>query len=226
LLWSASAVALLALACIVGLRATGDPFAILLDDRERFSLSRLQLVAWTAVVLSLLKSVAALRILAGRDALAISIADELLVVMGIALGTSAVAEALKSSQDASHPEQVAVGRPSDRPRWVQLFLAESGAGADRTIDVAKFQNLLLTVVVIVVYCANVLRTLGGKGAEIDALPGFSQTMLVLVGVSHVGYLAGKLPAPVGVPSAGLRTVQQRNAVLLEQRRAGARTTQE
>lgn len=208
--WPMFATLLVCFGVYLGVAIEKGPFGLLLDERERYSLARLQLVTWTVVVISLLAAVALLRIIGGQgDALAITIADELLIVTGISLGSSAVASAVKSNQDTNHAAQVAVGHP----KWTQLFLVEAGTGADEAIDVPKFQNVLITLIVVVAYCVYVLRTIGGKGAEIDALPGFSTTVLTLVAVSHAGYLAGKLVPPVGQPSPEVETIAERNEQL-------------
>ncbi len=67
LAWAASALILLGLAALLGsrVRLPGAPekmlklwvIAILVDNRGRFSLNRLQLVAWSIVVISLVSGV-------------------------------------------------------------------------------------------------------------------------------------------------------------------------
>ena len=45
-----------------------------------------------------------------------------------------------------------------------------------------------------------------------SLPGFSGTLLVLLGISHAGYVAGKLPTPEGSPSGLTVALRQQGAV--------------
>lgn len=216
--WPLCATVLIAFCVYLGKDTKQSVFGILLDDRDRFSLGRLQIVTWSVVVISLIGAAALVSFIAGKtNVLGFTIADELLIVTGISLGSGAVAGALKANQDTSHPMQVAIGKP----KWTQLFLTEAGAGADQTVDVAKFQNFLLTVIVVVTYCVDVLRTLGPRDADITAIPGFSTTVLALVAVSHAGYLAGKLTPPVGLPSKEVETVAERNRFV-----AGSRVTAE
>lgn len=214
-IWPAGATLVVCFAILCGRSVEFGPLSILFDERGRCSLTRLQVLSWTTVVFSLIASVALLRVLAGApDALGFEIADELLIVLGISLGSGVVAAAVKSAQDATFSAQIAAGIPDDErepssPKWRQLVLVEAGAGADQVVDVAKFQNLLITIVVVASYCAYVLRSLGSETIVV-ALPGFSETVLLLVGISHAGYLAGKLAPPVGVPRASVRTLAQRN----------------
>ena len=51
------------------------------------------------------------------------------------------------------------------------------------------------MIVIVAYVAAAITYIAAKGtpAEITALPPFDQTLLGLLGISHAGYLDGKLP---------------------------------
>lgn len=207
-IWPAIAIALLASAAALGRASKLGWFGILLDTRERYSLTRLQLVLWTLVVLSLVASVALLRLLAGEDdALGFAIADELLIMMGVSLGSTVLSTVAKASHDEDFAEQVAASSVDTenetlKPRWTQLFLHDEGAGADKIVDLAKFQNLLLTIVVVITYCASVVAEIGVTASSTTVIPGFSQTLLVFVAVSHAGYLAGKLPPPNGKPTRG------------------------
>lgn len=233
--WPATAIAVCGAAIVVG-RATGlSVTGILLDRRDRYSLTRLQLVSWSVVVISLVATVALLRLLAvDKDPLGFVIADELLIVMGVSLGSAALATAAKANHDAQYPEQVAassVDGGGDPPRWTQLFLYDEGEGADRLVDLTKFQNLLLTIVVVVAYCASVLAEIGADATTAAAIPGFSQTLLVVVAVSHAGYVAGKLPPPTGIPRRGetlavkeLRLTEARTKALIEKAATSGTTT--
>lgn len=67
---------------------------------------------------------------------------------------------------------------------------------------SRMQMALWCVVLLVLaYVAQAVAALRAVGhpAGIGGLPAFSDTFLVLLGVSHAGYLLGKVPSPAGVP---------------------------
>ena len=60
----------------------------------------------------------------------------------------------------------------DRPRLMQVFLVEEGTMADKIVDVFKFQNFWITVVLVAAYVVLAAAALGSstKEAPIAALP--------------------------------------------------------
>ncbi len=78
------------------------------------------------------------------------------------------------------------------------------------IDITKFQNFVITIVLVVAYVALAIQTIvdADTAAAVAALPGFSGTFLTLLGISHAGYVLGNLPPERGEP-AGL-TVKNRS----------------
>jgi hypothetical protein len=209
--WLGSAALLTGLAWWLGKRVLRrGPTGILIDGRGRYSLSQFQVVVWSVVVLSLLSGLFVARFITGvPDALGFAIPDELLVVMGISLGGAAIAGAIKGGKDATHPERVAASSEGDPPRFAQMLLVEEGTLADQVVDVAKFQNFVLTIMLVVAYVLLVIGQINATPSVADVvLPGFGDGFLGLLGVSHAGYLAGKLPdrsgAPDGLSVAGLK----------------------
>lgn len=199
--WGLSLFPLLLLAVWIG-RSLGRGYAgILIDNRGRYSLTQFQVVLWTLLVLSLLAGLFFARVFARvPDALGFDIPTELLIVMGISLGGGAIASTIKAGKDASHPDRIAASDAKDQPRFAQMFLVEEGVLADRVVDVAKFQNFWLTIILIVAYIVLAFRAILSVTAIAEvALPGFEDRFLVLLGISHAGYLAGKLPEQPGAP---------------------------
>jgi len=207
--WVAAAAVLVASAGLLGTKVLHrGPLGILIDGRGRYSLTRFQLVLWSVLVLSLVAGVAVGRLLLGSGAaLAFTIPDELLVAMGISLGSTVSAETIKAAKDASAPERIAASNAEDQPRFSQVFLAEEGEQADQIVDIAKFQNFWLTVLLVAAYVALVVSEINRQPSidQLAALPGFSGTLATLLGISHAAYLAGKLPnqksAPTGLTVA-------------------------
>lgn len=198
--WAVAALVMLLVAGYLGATVRGSVLGVLIDTRGRFSLSHFQMVLWTLVVLSLIAGVAVGRLLAGLpDALAFSIPTTLLAVMGISIASTAGAIVVKSAKDAQAPERVAASDASDRPRFSQIFLIEEGEFADKVIDIAKFQNFWFTMILAAAYVYFAASRIGALGTGITALPDFNDTFVLLLGISHAGYLAGKMPARQGKP---------------------------
>src|SRR3990172_7429033 len=69
---------------LLGVAVHGNPLGILIDERNKMSLSRLQITVWTVIILSAVAAIGLSRVqLNVRDPLAIAIPEELLWVLGI-----------------------------------------------------------------------------------------------------------------------------------------------
>lgn len=188
-----SALVLIGLAVLAGKASDNGVLGILVDTRGRYSLNHLQIVMWTILVLSTFLAVFAVTGDVSR------IPDTPLALMGIAAGTAATAGAVKGAKDTNPEIFIAETVPRARrnrpatPEGVeppgakvsQVYLEEEGDQADRTVSVTKFQNLIFTAALGVAYVALTLKT--GGYAEFD------DTALWLIGISHAGYVTGKIP---------------------------------
>jgi hypothetical protein len=178
------------------------PLGVLMDQRGRYSLSNLQLVMWSIIVLSLLSGVFWGRLVDGvANPLSFSIPANVLGLLGISAASTATATAVKASKDATRAASVAASASQDKPRFSQVFMAEEGAGADKVVDISKYQNFVITLVLGVAYVALAIHAIDhtATAASFKALPNFSSNILVLLGISHGAYVAGKLPNPAGTP---------------------------
>jgi hypothetical protein len=146
-----------------------------------------------------------------QGALNFTIPDELLLVMGISLGSTVTATAVKSGKDTVRPGSIAASDAKDRPHFRQIFRVEEGEFADQVIDLTKFQNFLITLMLVVAYVALTAATIqtAATPASLTALPGFAGTFVTLLGISHAAYLAGKVPDKPGTP-AGLTVLRRRD----------------
>ena len=202
--WAASAFVIVFLAVLVGRGATRQWLGLAIDSRGRYSLSQLQLALWTLVILSLVAGIFIGRLWHGNNPLAFIIPAQVLGLLGISLGSTVTAFAAKVQKNTSRPDNVAASGPVDpwKPKLIQIFLQEEGTYADQVVDITKFQNFIITIVLIVGYvvlAVNTIRT-DGTAASVTSLPTFSGTFLVLLGISHAAYLAGKIPSPGGEPT--------------------------
>lgn len=238
--WAVSAVVLVALAVLLGFRVRLPPenirpspwiLAILVDNRGRFSLNRLQLVVWSIIVISLISGVFFGRLIEGvADPLGFTIPDRVLGLLGISVGTAVTVGAVKATKKTKaeegadkakaqaaarvpptlHPPEGKAAGPlatlavtGRAPFFWQVFMVEEGDLADDVVDVTKFQSFGFTIILVVAYVAMAIKAIvNAKIAEkVVALPDISGTFLVLIGISYAGYLGGKLPTQSGLPSA-------------------------
>jgi hypothetical protein len=201
-MWIVSAVVMILLAGLLGQVVRKDRLGLLIDNRGRYSLTHLQVTLWTIVVLSLIFGVFVARVLSSvPNALDFTIPNELLLIMGISVGSAAAATVVKAGKDASRPASIAASNASDRPRLAQIFLLEEGEFADQVVDVTKYQGFWITVILLIAYTALAVAAIAAAGtpSAFNALPGFPEAFVTLLGVSHAGYLAGKIPDRPGTP---------------------------
>jgi NAD/NADP transhydrogenase beta subunit len=202
--WGIAAALLVASAIALGRTYRQSWLGILIDTRGRYSLTHFQLVLWSLLVLSLIAGVVAGKLLGlgldhAKDALNFTIPKELLGAMGISVGSAAAAVAVKSGKDAQNPQRIAASDTADKPRFSQVFLVEEGELADKVVDITKFQNFWFTIILVAAYIGLAISSIRSAGVALTALPGFDGTFLTLLGISHVGYIAGKMPARAGTP---------------------------
>ena len=200
-----SGAVLITIAAVIGRAASGTLTGILIDTRGRYSLSQFQIVLWTTVVLSMVSGLFFARLFSGvENALSFQIPEELLLVMGISIAGTATAMAIKAGKDTMRPKNVAVSDTAHPARFAQIFLYEEGEFADKVIDLTKYQNFWITIILVVSYIATVIDD-AREVSSIDAfqLPTFTDPFVVLLGITHAGYLAGKLPNPAGNPDVSV-----------------------
>ena len=215
--WLMSFVVLLALA--IGLGAAMRPrrwlFGILIDARGRYSLTHFQLCVWSVVILSLIAGVFFGRWIDGvQDPLGFTIPGPVLGLLGISVGSAVTATAIKATKDVTAAARIAASGPGDPPRLGQIFLLEEGQYADQVIDISKFQNFVITIVLVVAYIALSVHALAdaSSAGTLTSLPTFSGTFLILVGISQGGYVVNKVTPQAGfAPGLTVATLSQEGA---------------
>jgi len=102
--WAISAGVLLLLAIAFGVGVRASSVGILIDQRGRYSLTQLQIVLWTIVVISLISGVFWARLFDdATTALDVSIPGELLGVLGISVGSTVAAMVVKAEEGRVPP---------------------------------------------------------------------------------------------------------------------------
>lgn len=190
--WLGSLVVLLGLGVWVGTLARRGPLGVLVDSRGRYSLTHFQVVVWTIVILSSLLGVL---ISHQFDPSVLTLPPTLLGLMGISAGSGVLATGVKGSKDASgstariaRAGAFALSDTSTRevkPRFAQVWLEEEGDQADQVVSVTKYQNFIFTLVILAVYVSAALKA--------GALPNLPENVVWLIGISHAGYVGGKIP---------------------------------
>src|SRR5262245_19739176 len=190
--WIIAFVVLLILAGLIGKQTTQRYLGILIDDRGRYSLTHFQVVLWTILILS---SGLGVLISQGFDPKNFVLPPQLLGLMGISAVSAALATGVKGAKDA--PGATAnVARAGEftrsngtiiriTPRIAQMWLEEEGDLADQVVSITKYQNFIFTLVILVFYV-----TIAWKA---DGLPELPDNVVWLIGISHAGYVGGKVP---------------------------------
>jgi hypothetical protein len=214
--WSIDLVLTIALFCAIGMGNKGLWFGILVDGRNRISLSRLQLVIWTILFVNTflivyiwniahatLDASTAASVLG--KALDFRVPPTVWLLMGISGVSAAATPAILSAKPLPAANESPPPVPSDpskyldglvvkrragqRPQWSDILLGDDAGNAD-SIDVSKLQQLLLSFVAIAAYGFAIARTLVSSGG-IGFLPDMSTGFLALIGASHATYLVYK-----------------------------------
>jgi hypothetical protein len=206
--WLAILVLMAAFVVIIGRAITGYWRGILIDARNKLSLSRLQMIAWSLLVLSAILTAGLSNVTFGwQTPMIFVIPVELWVVMGISTTSLVASPAIllnKAKQQpgneslralaAEEPDKTAAGvvvrncRPQGA-RWADLILGEE-LGNFGHVDLGKMQMFLFTFILILSYAAA-LGGMFGEPGVITSLPNVSEGMNVLLGISHTGYLMNK-----------------------------------
>jgi len=207
--WLAILILLAAFAVVTGRAITGNWRGILIDARNKLSLSRLQMISWTLVVLSAILTAALANVSSGwEEPLDIEIPSELWVLIGISTASLVASPAIlstKAKREANADEVEAMEnksgateeingllacnrRPEDA-RWADLLMGEE-VGNYGHVDLGKMQMFLFTFILVLSYAAAI-ASMFREGDVITGLPKVEEGMNVLLGISHTGYLANK-----------------------------------
>jgi hypothetical protein len=215
--WLAIMVLVVVFSAIVGHAIVGCWRGVLIDARNVISLSRFQMLLWTAIVLSAFVTAALYNVFAGVDEpLGVQVPSTMWALMGVST-TSLVgapmllaqktsntpsAQALADTKDllASRGEiagdtkvigQVIGNTDPNLAKWSDMFTGdETSNGAH--IDLAKLQMFFFTLLVALSYCVVLFHMFRFAQADgITLFPKPDQSTLALIGISHAGYLVNK-----------------------------------
>ena len=209
--WLITGLALVAILALLGRLISMRSHGVLIDNRNRVSLSKLQASAWTVVILAALITAAShnLHVSTITDPMAIVIPQNLLIAMSISATSLAATPALLSLKTNEKPEpdecqdakvvgavdsegKVYGRATAAEAQWLDVFRGDEVSNA-ASPDISKIQQFLITAMLITIYSVLLGRYFFGLdgSAKILALPDFSDGFAWLMGISHGGYLAYK-----------------------------------
>ncbi len=188
----------------------------LIDERNKMSLSRLQMTLWTVIVLSGFFTAALANLATGRPGpLSIAIPVDLWILMGIST-TSLIGSPLVKSNKTVKPANstekddtfrimssqgidtsqmnnkglIVVNDTPEAAQWSDLFKGEETGNA-ALLDLAKIQMFYFTLILVLAYAVALGVSFASSTTGIMGFPDLDPSMVALLGISHTGYLANK-----------------------------------
>ena len=217
--WFAAIGTLMILARVIGKGFWGSALGVLIDSRNRLSLSRMQLVFWSILVLSLFAVTSTFLIgAAGSQAGLPQYPWEIWALLGISIGTTPLSGLILVTKSTQPPQPNAerdiMADPSaTNVGRVEVKLAENGWSfldffrgeeiANRNeIDVSRFQYFVITFVLMIVFVALTGSELWAiqlgqdwlVWAKTKSYPHLNETFIALLALSHGSYLGMKMLA--------------------------------
>lgn len=201
--WLCVLASLLIVCIVIGTLAKGRIIGIFIDERNRISLARFQWVVWFLVLFSsYFVGCVWDATQEGGDLPAIE--PDLFGLIGITSGSVVVSNLVVDTKKREDPvgagaaaDPTLVGKidvntaPTDAS-WADLYLGEE-QGNRGSIDASRFQKLVATIILVIVYVRLIWLGLGQVSAEGGSfiMPVVGTNFLVLLGASHAAYLAYK-----------------------------------
>jgi len=225
--WIVALTALVVFTLVVGHGVTGVWKGAFVDDRNRMSLSRLQMLLWTVVVISAFGTIAIGRLhqipLRPSDvvaALDIGVPQTIWLLLGISTASFVGSPLIKNSQkdpelqlsperqarllenQGTDPASVTVeGQIVKNKSIDEATFADMFMGetvANAThLDVGKMQMFFFTALIMFAYAFAIGASLRLSSLP-TSLPDVGSGMLPLLGLSHGGYLMSKATAQTAV----------------------------
>lgn len=195
LAWLGTLTVMLGVTLFAGSEIKGVWWGCLIDSRNKMSLSRFQLLIWTLIVLSAYLTAVFINFsnTENLDPLNVEIPKEMWVLMGIStaslLGTPLIHNAKEEASD--NPARLAKNDEPSEASWTDLVRGEEFEKQE-FLDLGRVQMVFFTCVLAIAYCYAVARLFIGFDTNISGLPAVGESMVALLGISHSGYLGGKV----------------------------------
>ena len=186
---------------LLGIWINKRPLGILIDARCRMSLSRLQVVLWSWLLISAFLAVAI-----AFKTMNIEMDPQIWALLGISVGSAAGSVIVKGTQTGKEPAAsvpqtqrnmerqglLATNANSKDAALDNLFTGEQ-LGDHAHVDISKVQMFFFSIATVLGY-AMILWTFDFDENNKDGVINFpllSTSLVTLLGISHVGYLTVK-----------------------------------
>jgi len=197
-------VAVLIFFIVVGAVITRRATGVLIDTRNKVSLSQFQLVLWSWILLSGFITIALARIFVGaEDPLGFAWDERLWGLLGISIGSATASMAIKNVKKGKEPTAAAFAALGNRQGLLvtnplpgaasvwDMFRGEEPANYNLP-DIGKVQMFLFTIVSALAYAFALSRLIANTEPEgITSMPVLSEGLVFILGISHAGYLGSK-----------------------------------
>lgn len=221
---------------ILGHGITGAWRGVFIDDRNVISLSRVQILAWTVLILSAFMAGVFWNIACSipQPLDQVKLDATLWMLMGIS-STSLVASPLilsrKKIQTPSAEEMqstfdliskegggeqksqglIVANKEISQASWTDMFTGEETSNAAH-VDLSRVQMFFFTIVSLITYgvvLGDMLHN-STKESGVTNFPGLPEGLLALIGISHAGYLSMKAMPVSQTGSTSVPTVDPVN----------------
>lgn len=206
-----------AFTAVVGHGLTGRWDGALIGPGNRMSLSRLQMILWTILIVSgLVAAVLANVATRAGSPFSISIPEELWWAMGVSTGSLVGSPLILSTkqgrtadaqQEATTKQTLAAKKgiaeadvttdghlvgfsDASHAGWSDLFRGEE-IGTAAFLDVGKLQMFLFTIVLVAGYAVVLGQHFAGTNIAISDFPAIDKAFMALLSISHAAYLGKK-----------------------------------
>jgi hypothetical protein len=202
--WVGTAGLIIAFAAIIGKTVNGRWTGILIDERNRMSLSRFQIIIWTVIIVSAYFTIVNARIYAGEaDPLAVAIDWRLWALLGISstslVGTPLIIDGKKKKevdpfeqtmfQEANRVGIVSVNPQVNDAEFADIFKGDETGNRDQ-VDISKVQLFFFTIISALSYVVTLFNML--KSTDVPTqLPILHDGLIALLTISHGAYLTHK-----------------------------------
>jgi hypothetical protein len=167
---------------------------VLVDQRNKISLSRFQLVLWSLLVIATIITEGILNALwKVPGPLTLNVPSQMWILLGLSSGSAVAAPiVLGMKADKGTLDTNAVMQHA----WSDMFYGDETGNADQ-VDFSKVQQFFLTVVLVVAYATEVVMILlhpsaaTTDGKPMLYFPALDTGLVALMGVSQVAYISYK-----------------------------------
>ncbi len=208
--WVAAIVGLLLFMVVCGHGLShGRWDGLLIDERNKISLSRLQWILWllivptgfwAALMVNLVQN--GHRVVDGAPVayagFAIAIPSQLLQVLGISAISTVAAPVILSQKPAAETKRadaVQTNDCADQAGWSQLVKGDL-RGTYAYLDLSKVQLLFFTLILVIGYAFTLYQSLHAATVPFTGFPAVDAGVVALLGISHAGYLGAKATGPM------------------------------